>query len=83
MLIEVGNILEKNFPGPEAYVTYYKSYSYLLNGSEVEQLDAFFAAEPFPSLNVSNLVLKYYLYIYTVKLIIIINHVISNMNSGL
>lgn len=61
MLIEVGNIFEKNCPGPEAYVTYYKLYSYLLNDTEAEQLDAFFAVEPFPLLNVSNLVLKYYL----------------------
>lgn len=83
MLIEVGNILEKNWPGPEAYVTYYKPYSYLLNGTEVEQLDGFFTIEPFPPLNVSNLVLKYYLYVYTTKLIFIINYVIFYTNLGL
>lgn len=52
MLMEVGKILEKNFPGPETYITYYKTYSYLLDGSETEVLKIFFENDPFPSLSV-------------------------------
>lgn len=52
MLTEVGAILEKNFPGPETYITYYETYSYLLNGTEVEALTAFFENDPFPFLSV-------------------------------
>lgn len=50
MLVEVGNILENNFPGPETYITYYKIYSYLLNGTETKALNAFFENDPFPLL---------------------------------
>lgn len=53
MLAEVGKILEKNFPGPETYITYYKTYSYLLDGTEIEALNTFFTNDPFPSLSVS------------------------------
>lgn len=52
MLNEVSGILEINFPGPETYVTYYQTYSYLLNGTEAEALNAFFGNQPFPLLNV-------------------------------
>jgi len=52
MLFEVGEILENNFPGPETYVTYYKTYYYLINGTETEALDIFFASDPFPILSV-------------------------------
>lgn len=52
MLIEVGKILENNFPGPETYITYYKTYSYLSNGTETKALNMFFESDPFPLLNV-------------------------------
>lgn len=52
MLIEVGKILENNYPGPETYITYYKMYSYLLNGTEIEALNTFFENDPFPLLSV-------------------------------
>lgn len=53
MLFEVGKILENNFLGPEMYITYYKPYDYLLNGTETNALNAFFASDPFPLLSVS------------------------------
>eukprot|EP00102_Acyrthosiphon_pisum_P024335 XP_016661545.1 PREDICTED: dynein heavy chain 3, axonemal-like [Acyrthosiphon pisum] len=52
MLIEVGNVLENNFPGPETYITCYKSYYYLLNGTETKAFDKFFSSDPFPLLNI-------------------------------
>lgn len=58
MLIEVGRILENNFPGPETYITYYKTYYYLLNGTETKALNAFFDNDPFPLLNVCTSILK-------------------------
>jgi len=58
MLIEVSKILKNNFPGPETYITYYKTYSYLLNGTEIEALNTFFGSEPFPLLNVCIPLLK-------------------------
>lgn len=59
MLNEVGSILENNFPGPEIYITYYETYAYLLNGTEIEALETFFGNEPFPLLSVGILVFKY------------------------
>lgn len=52
MLVEVGKILEKNFPGPETYIKYYETYSYLMNGTETEALNTFFGNDPFPLLSV-------------------------------
>lgn len=52
MLVEIGKILENNFPGPETFITYYKTYSYLLNGTETEALNTFFRNQPFPLLSV-------------------------------
>jgi len=52
MLFEVGKILENNFPGPETYITFYETYYYLINGTETEALNAIFASDPFPLLNV-------------------------------
>lgn len=52
MLTEVGKILEKNFPGPETYITYYKTYFYLLDGTETDALESFFKIDPFPLLSV-------------------------------
>lgn len=67
MLSEVGNILEKNFPGPETFITYYSTYSYLLNGTEIEALNSFFVNDPFPPLSVSNSRLKYHLIVYFIN----------------
>lgn len=58
MLTEVGAILEKNFPGPETYITYYEKYSYLLNGTEAEALTTFFENDPFPFLSVCTYIKK-------------------------
>lgn len=58
MLFEVSKILENNFPGPETYITYYKTYNYLINGTETEALNTIFASEPFPLLSVCILILK-------------------------
>lgn len=52
MLFEVGKILENNFPGPETYITYYKTYYYLINGTETKALNTIFASDPFPLLSV-------------------------------
>jgi len=52
MLFEIGKILENNFPGPETYITYYKTYNYLLNGTETKALNKIFANDPFPLLSV-------------------------------
>jgi len=52
MLIEVRKVLENNFPGPETYITCYKSYYYLLNGTETKAFDKFFSSDPFPLLAV-------------------------------
>lgn len=52
MLIEIGKVLENNFPGPKTYITYYETYSYLSNGSETEALNSFFNNDPFPMLSV-------------------------------
>lgn len=52
MLIEIGEILKNNFPGPNTYITYYTTYSYLLNGSEAEALNSFYKNDPFPLLSV-------------------------------
>ncbi|VVC42221.1 Dynein heavy chain, coiled coil stalk,P-loop containing nucleoside triphosphate hydrolase,Dynein heavy [Cinara cedri] len=60
MLIEIGKILENNFPGPKTYITYYETYSYLSNGSETEALNSFFKNDPFPLLSEFNTwVIKY------------------------
>jgi len=59
MLIEVGKVLENNFPGPETYISYYKMYSYLLNGTEIEALNTFFGNDPFPLLSVCIPILNY------------------------
>jgi dynein heavy chain len=59
MLVEIGNILENNFPGPETFITYYEIYSYLLNGTETEALNTFFEIQPFPLLSVCILELNY------------------------
>jgi len=52
MLFEVSKVLENNFPGPETYITCYKSYYHLLNGTETKAFDKFFSSDPFPLLNV-------------------------------
>jgi len=59
ILFEISKILENNFPGPETYITYYKLYDYLLNGTETKALDNFFATDPFPLLSVCISILKY------------------------
>lgn len=53
IMFEIKAILEKNLPGLEKYITYYKPYSYLLDGRETKSLDSFFLIDPFPLLNVS------------------------------
>lgn len=58
MLIEVSTILKNNFPGPETYITYYKKYSYLSNGTETNALNTFFESDPFPLLNVRIILLN-------------------------
>ncbi|XP_050427931.1 dynein axonemal heavy chain 3-like [Adelges cooleyi] len=60
MLLEIRQILENNFPGPEKYITYYQTYTYLIDGTEAKLLDDFFSIEPFPLLNDFNdWVIKY------------------------
>lgn len=52
MLFEVCKILENNFQGPKTYITYYKLYYYLLNGTETKTFNKFFSNDPFPMLSV-------------------------------
>jgi len=52
MLFEISKVLENNFSGPETYITYYKSYYYLLNGTETRAFNKFFSSDPFPLLTV-------------------------------
>jgi len=52
MLFKVRKIVENNFPGPETYITYYKTYYYLLNGIETKAFNKFFSSDPFPLLSV-------------------------------
>ncbi|XP_025198734.1 LOW QUALITY PROTEIN: dynein heavy chain 3, axonemal-like [Melanaphis sacchari] len=60
ILFEVRKILENNFPGPETYITYYKTYYYLLNGTETKAFNKFFSSDPFPLLSEFNeWVIKY------------------------
>jgi len=52
MLFEVCKILENNFQGPKTYITYYRPYYYLLNGTETKTFNKFFSSDPFPMLSV-------------------------------